>query len=134
MPSRSRKRNKGKERKAKQQAKTVDNAINVMYTLWSGSLHSCATVIVPDVDHPVSKFMNEFYLRTVMDKDFGQCLLRDAFDTYPQVFQNESYRETLMDILIGLSTNMLILITEPGPDHTEEQTVNTALNIELQLF
>ena len=62
MPSGSRKRNKGKDRKAKQLAKRTDNAFNMVYNLWFGilSLQSCdhgCVVMMPDIDHPVSKFM-----------------------------------------------------------------------------
>jgi len=129
MPSSSRKRNKGKDRKAKQQAEKTDRAMNVMYNMWSGMLfmsgcdHGCA-MIVPDKDHPVAAFMNHYFLQfTAMEE--GILLLRSAVETYPKVFNNEIYRKMVLDILIRNGTN--ILITEGINDHLE--TANSLVQL-----
>ena len=118
MPSSSRKRNKGKDRKAKQKAKeNTDKVMALTYCLWTAQLkagcdHGCATII-PDLGHPVSKFMNEFYMRlSVMNNILP--LLKKAFETYPQVFHNESYRKMLLDILVRMNTNVLMGQSENG--------------------
>ena len=136
MPSSSRKRNKGKDRKAKQQAEKKDRAMNVMYNMWSGMLfmsgcdHGCA-MIVPDKDHPVAAFMNNYFLQFTATEE-GILLLKSAVETYPQVFHNEIYRKMVLDILIRNGTN--ILITEGINDHLETANSLAAIILVLEEY
>lgn len=67
MPPSSRKRNKGKERKAKQQAKKEEDDKAGANRIWrnlcniiTGCDHGCD--VIPAYDHPVSSFMDQFYV------------------------------------------------------------------------
>ena len=66
MPASSRKRNKGKDRKAKQAAKKEDNERAEAHEFWRSFFgitqcdHDCISLI-PD-DHPLSSFMDQFYI------------------------------------------------------------------------
>ena len=107
MPSSSRKRNKGKERKAKK----AENEKFTMRDVWlcmlapqEGCDHGCN--MIPDVDHPVSNFMNDFFIKlTVMD---GGIFLLNSFERYPQVWNDDGLRNILLDVLLRLGANMLV--------------------------
>ena len=64
MPPSSRKRNKGKERKAKQLAKKEENERVRAHRFWrsvlgiTGCIHGCGVMISDD--HPVSSFMDQY--------------------------------------------------------------------------
>ena len=73
MPPSSRKRNKGKDRKAKQLAKKDENEIANAKAFWrrfcnsaiTGCNHGCA--MIPPDDHPVSSFMDQFYINYITE-------------------------------------------------------------------
>jgi len=110
MPASSRKRNKGRDRKAKkEESKRV-----AMYDSWQGWAsgrnratgehaqcnHGLVTTI-PDLSHPVSSFITEYLL----------CY--DVNDTY-MALQNiaegldDSYRKLAIDILILIGANLML--------------------------
>ena len=66
MPASSRKRNKGKDRKAKKAVKKEDNERAEAHEFWRSFCgitqcdHDCISLI-PD-DHPLSNFMDQFYI------------------------------------------------------------------------
>ena len=88
-------------------------------------------MMVPDKDHPVSKFMNHFFLQFTAMED-GILLLRSAFESYQQVFHNESYRRMMLDILIRNGTN--ILITEGVNDRLESANSIAAIILVLEEY
>ena len=106
MPSR--KRNKGKERRAKKEA--VENQT----CLWrriaqpapaASCNHGCPSL--PPRDHPVSRFMatlaerngRKIALVTVMEK---------LFKCHPEVWKNDEYRQMAIDILLSVGTNTIL--------------------------
>jgi len=120
MPASSRKRNKGKERKAKQQAKKEESERADAHKLWRGWVkgaecdHGCAVMISDD--HPVSSFMDTFHLilrhkrsetSFVIDHVVSQTL-GELFKSHIQVWNNESYRRLVLDILVRIGTNALL--------------------------
>ena len=114
MPS-SRKRNKGKERKAK---KVQSQRANVREIWWGFTTRKNITTqtdcdhgytLIPnDFDHPVSKYLDEFYLQ-ICDKDDGIRVLRSTFDTHPQIWNDANNRDMLLNVLVRIGTNMLLL-------------------------
>jgi len=111
MPASSRKRNKGKERKAKQQAKKEEDNRAYAHNFWrrycgkSTCNHGC-DVIISD-DHPVSNFMDQFWVNLDLRKYVEQNM-RDLFVTHPQIWDNKSYMKIAIGILIRIGTNMLL--------------------------
>jgi len=111
MPPSSRKRNKGKERKAKQQAKKEENERVEANRIWrnlcmsTGCDHGCVAILD---DHPVSSFMDQFYINLHhREMTMGQTL-REIFKTHKHIWNNESYRKSALDILVHIGTNMLL--------------------------
>jgi len=113
MPA-SRKRNKGKDRKARQQAKKEENERSIANTLWRGLCnagigceHGCGAMI--SNDHPVSTFMDQFIMN--LDKgneNFALLVsetLKDSFKSHIQIWNDESYRRLAIIILIRIGTN-----------------------------
>ena len=113
MPPSSRKRNKGKERKAKQLAKKEEFERTDAHRIWRrrlcntsiGCNHGCDVAISDD--HPVSSFMDQFIINAHY-KDMVVSEILTVFDTHPQVWNNESYRKLVIDILIRIGTNILL--------------------------
>jgi len=119
-PSSSRKRNKGKERKAKQQAKKEQNLTANAGLFWrrfcigpyTGQKHTeneCdhGCDITTD-DHPVTNFMDLFYINLHREfTDSGQQL-RKIFKSHKQIWNNESYRKAAIDIFTRIGTNLLL--------------------------
>jgi len=109
MPSASRKKNKGKDRKAKKaEAERVAN-----YNTWRGwasgrimratiehvkCSHGLVTII-PDLSHPVSSFITEYFLRNN---------IRDTLQTNESVWNNVDYWKLARDILIRITTTHLL--------------------------
>lgn len=106
MPPSSRKRNKGKERKAKKE----ENERKRLHGLWISYCNSLDCnhgyeVVIPTDDHPLSSFMDQFFVNfhTI---NTGQNL-SNLFQTHTLVWTNESYRKLAIDILIRIGSNML---------------------------
>jgi len=116
MPA-SRKRNKGKDRKARQQAKKEENERSIANTLWRGLCnagigceHGCGAMI--SNDHPVSTFMDQFIVN--LDKgneNFALLVsetLKDSFKSHIQIWNDESYRRLAIGMLVRIGTNTLL--------------------------
>ena len=125
MPSR--KRNKGKERKAKK-AELVKSERTVIRGRWqrwahgeddtglnfaqlSGRItcnHGYDLVLPPD-NHPVCCFMDDF----LISRNNGKPLvsnLKDTFQSQPQVWKNGSYRNMAINILVRIGTHFIDLL------------------------
>ena len=107
MPSsRNRKKNKGKERKAKQdEAKRA-----LVYNTWkglvrgdtkSGSIHcNHGLVEVPDITHPVASFLHTLFCR--------DHIMTDYIQQHTDVWNNECYRKMAVQMLVRIAaTNLL---------------------------
>jgi len=112
MPASSRKRNKGRERKAKQLAKKEENDREFANKFWRELC--CSSVcdhgyelVIPSDDHPVSSFMNQFIINAHHKGMTVQQNLRDTSETHTQTLNNEHYK-TLVGILVRIGTNMLL--------------------------
>ena len=124
MVSSSRKKNKGKDRKAKKVQIEKENA----HTLWKGLAtstviensvyrgvktitcnHGCGE-LPRDLDHPVSSFMKDFTNHWSQAKAGTSILeiITSPFQTHRQVFNDNRYREMALAILIRIGTNMLL--------------------------
>lgn len=135
MPS-SRKRNKGKDRKAKQAAEKADHERIMVYNLWSGWAngvrkcdigkdvtqchdlitrcdHGCA--VVPNESHPVSVFLTEFY-------NAGGSL-KNILVNHEEVQNNDVYRKLALDIFTRIGLNWILR----GEDY--DMIVECAANI-----
>ena len=98
MPASSRKRNKGKERKAKKEADKVCGS--------NQCDHGCAVMISDD--HPVSSFMDQFYINLRNQGLVVAEALTELFVTHRHVWNNESYMKIVLDLLIHIGTNELL--------------------------
>ena len=98
MPPKSRKRNKGKERKAKQLAKKEENERAMEREFWwafcnisTGCNHG-HDVVISD-DHPVMSFMDQFFVNLDKRKMKTDDNLMLTFQTHTHIWTNESYRK-----------------------------------------
>ena len=124
MVSTSRKKNKGKERKAKKEAIRLESdkvAVRNTWLKWAkgdGKVmgnaitcdHGCGPVSKPnDLDHPVSCFLN-YFITYWENKSFTSEveLMLVSFQTHEQVWNNERYREMVVKIMTRMGTNMLL--------------------------
>ena len=122
MPSR--KRNKGKERKAKK----AEQELKIVRERWQGWArgknmlkedgsiitqcnHGCDLLLmVPDdSNHPVASFMDAFF----MNRFLGTVKhivdnLRDTFNICPEVWDDDSHRKMARDSLLRIGTNMIL--------------------------
>ena len=106
MPS-SRKRNKGKERKAKkEESKRVE--VHNTWKYWANGLEDDGTVVtqcnhglaeVPDVSHPVSSFIDSLFL---------DPKLRRVLSNHPQICNNNNNRKLVVHMLIRIAATNLI--------------------------
>ena len=122
MPSR--KRNKGRERKAKK-AEAIENVIEKLRSEWMGWArgefngeredntqvpiqcnHVC-DLMIPDDNHPVISFMDAFYInmRNRMGVEYN---LRCTFQTQQQVWNNGDYRKLARDLMLVMGTNTVL--------------------------
>lgn len=127
MPTSSRKRNKGKERKAKQALiKQEKDKARVQY-LWRGwvlgdphimhrpsniqCIHGCDYPIDErdhERDHPVAIFMDAFFSSWYNKGTSVLQTIEDIFQAQQDVFVSEHYREMAIKILTRIGTNMLL--------------------------
>jgi len=122
MVSISRKKNKGKDRKAKK-VEAERARVREMWLGWAqgedkvtGKKIKCdhRRVTIPnDLDHPVSRFMNDLITyRTADNVAYSTVrMLCDTLQTYPQVWNDNRYREMVVSILTSMGTNMLLMET-----------------------
>ena len=124
MPASSRKRNKGKDRKAKQLAKKEGKDRADAHMMWKRFYgikkcdHGCA--IISD-DHPVSSFMDDFFVNVFHNGNvsFDQVVsdsLKKLYQTHTLIWSNEDYRRLAISILLQIGTNLLL---REGSSETE---------------
>ena len=119
MPPSSRKRNKGKDRKAKQLAKKEESERADAHKIWRGFHsnmgcdHGCAMMISDD--HPVSTFMDQFIINLQYKSQAVSQNMMNLFETHTQIWNDESYKEVVTGILVSIGTNMLLNETEFWP-------------------
>ena len=115
MPPKSRKRNKGKERKTKK----AENERLKMHESWledlAGGQISCDHGLVSEInittisyDHPVAKFMITFYTHWIEGLLTPAEILKQSMQTHPQVCNNDIHREIIISSMIRIGTNMLL--------------------------
>ena len=136
MPSR--KRNKGKERKAKKaalEAEKVESERSALRRVWQGwargdnmsygerhasnSFIQCNhgfAKIVPDENHPVSSFMDTFIMNLTRNMMDMYDNMKITFDTHPDVWNNGNWKKMARNILISIGTNFLLdeVVNEPN--------------------
>ena len=114
MPSR--KRNKGKDRKAKKEAERAESE-RLRWQGWArGTLrtetiacdHGCSLVMPNDENHPVVGFMDTLFVNSIHNKMASSINLSDSFQKYNDVWNNKSYREVARNILLSVGTNQLL--------------------------
>ena len=121
----SRKRNKGKERKAKQaERKAKADERSVIQTCanweWKGlanryrivnnkKITQCDHgfgVVIPNDSKPVSSFMDKFWVNlwgmSIIDN------LIDTFNSHKEVWLDENYRQMTINILVCIGSNMML--------------------------
>ena len=116
MPPSSRKRNKGKDRKAKQLAKKEETERMRLRTIWrrccsinnTGCDHGC--VIIQSDNHPVLSFIDQCCLYLGEKCMLVSKALRELFKSHPQIWNDESYKKSAIGILVRIGTNMMIKI------------------------
>ena len=107
----SRKRSKGKERKAKKEEKISEEWVNIWQRWTRGEDkngvkliecdHGCAiTTMLNEPKHPVSNFINELF--TTRDNWMNEL------NSHSQVWENEDNREMTINILLSIGTNLLL--------------------------
>jgi len=112
MPPSSRKRNKGKDRKAKQQAKKEENVRADLHRFWRRLClsmecnHGCGMMISDD--HPVSSFMDQFFVNSKHKRMTVSQTLKDLFETHPQIWKDKSLRQLALGMLTRFGTNMIL--------------------------
>ena len=113
MPSR--KRNKGKERKAKK-AEQEERIMRNRWKTWAlgdGQVTQCnhgVDLTIPDeVNHPVAKFIDALLIfgDHNITMHVGQYFL-DTFTTHQEVWDNERYREMVVNIFVVIGTNCIL--------------------------
>ena len=95
MPSR--KRNKGKERKAKQEV--AKGAWWRGWAMGQGEERCSHGCTMPPPDHAVSRFMNTF--RDTLDKRIMEAM-RCIFEAHPNVCNSDEHRQMAIGILLRL--------------------------------
>ena len=127
MPSR--KRNKGKERKAKkaeQEVERIENERALTRELWQGWAlgqdmyiqdsgriitrcnHGCV-LMIPNDNHPVTSFMDAFFMKCFFSESKSIVdVLSDSFDTHRAVWNDDSHRNMISGLMLGIGTNMIL--------------------------
>ena len=110
MVSSSRKKNRGKERKAKK----VEAERASVRSTWLGWAttgecnHVC--VQIPEVDHPVSSFMNDFMTNWSQSEGDIEKIIIPLLETQQQVWNDDGYmQEKVINILTRMGTNFLLM-------------------------
>ena len=114
MPPSSRKRNKGKDRKAKKLEKDEIERVkaNGIWQGWKnlkvGCLHGRDNMTIPN-DHPVSKFMDEFFIHWD-DRRYGiELILNGMLKPHRQVWTDDDLRALAILTFTSIGTNMLLV-------------------------
>ena len=110
----SRKRNKGKERKAKNAKKEEERARSIAHGLWHSWTvkpriindcdHGCD--VTTSDDHPVSQFMDKLFIcwleGGISANNFAHHL-REILELHRELLNNETYLKLSINILIKIS-------------------------------
>ena len=125
----SRKRNKGKERKAKKaelELERIENERAEVRNYWRGWArgedevrqitqcnHGISLVIPDDNNHPVTNFIDALFMYAAKYGESNDHLcarkyLKDTFTRHREVWDNERYREMAVDIFVVIETNVLL--------------------------
>jgi len=109
MPSR--KRSKGKERKAKKE-KGERELVKAFWRNFCRSIEcnhgcGCGEIIISE-DHPVSSFMDTYFGYEFGNYASVEQHLVHRFQTHTHIWTNESYKKMAMKILIRVGANMLL--------------------------
>ena len=134
----SRKRSKGKERKAKRAEKEAEIERTEMRQTWqslvtgefaeNNNIHmskiTCnhgfdVTMILSKERHPVSCFMDTLFTNSNR-KDIAGSFenLRDTFQLHPAVWNNASHRQMARNLLVCIGTNSLLRLETDKGIHT----------------
>ena len=122
----SRKRNKGKERKAKKEADKMERERQIVWSTWVG--YACGVspegrvispcnhgldLTIPDNNHPVTSFIDGWFTLRVNrnNMNVGKYL----HDTFTKIV-DESYREMAVNIFIAIGTNFMLNDNEEAKD------------------
>lgn len=112
MPASSRKRNKGRDRKAKQLAKKEENERAEARDFWRSFCgiiqchHGCDSIISDD--HPVSSFMDQFIINAQNKEMTVHQNLSEIFKSHRLIWNNESYRKLAINILTNIGVNLIL--------------------------
>lgn len=107
MPSR--KRNKGKERRAKKEARSGE-----WWRHWTigdraesdvGCNHGC---VVPSRDHTVSRFMNTLDEELTRYRNDILTAMRNTFSKHSEVWNNAELRHMTSSVLLCIGTNLML--------------------------
>ena len=121
MVSSSRKKSKGKERKAKK----VEAEKGKTRELWLGwakgfsygiptisCKHGCDDVLIPNkhLDHPlISSFMDDFTNRWLREVTTVKDMIKSLFQTHQQLLNDDIYKQIAIIILTRMGTNLLLV-------------------------
>ena len=115
----SRKRNKGRDRKAKKaalEAEKVESERSEVRSVWhawargldgsGGVITPCnhGSLTIPDKNYPVSCFIDTFFLNALNNMHTLHSIV-DTFQRHTEVWKNESYRKMAIRILVHIGTN-----------------------------
>jgi len=116
MPSR--KRNKGRDRKARQAENREANERIEMHRIWqawargdltSGTITCDHGLLIPDDNnHPVCAFVDSYVFNAMRKNMANAPNLRETFITHAQVWNNDIYRKMATDVVIRMGTNLLL--------------------------
>ena len=110
----SRKKNKGKERKAKKE----ENKKAERHSRWERFVrgedennrkvihcdHGCAVEIPDSLDHPVANFMDELFATG----DWATCDWFFCLSSHAKLWSNDTYRNMAIDLLLNIGANLLL--------------------------
>ena len=121
----SRKKSKGKERKAKRQAEKLEKVAKEMvskgHVYWQSLVRGviCKRIvtrcdhgfgcIIPDDNHPVSSFMDDFWANWFHEDNMSVLYIGgDAFKRNQEMWKDASYRQMARNIFVCIGTFMLL--------------------------
>ena len=116
MPASSRKRNKGRDRRAKKAAKEGETAMIELQKTWrrweQGNMGSCNIQckhgfgeVLPNKSHPVLTFID--YLSVCLWNPEPDAMQKDIITNFEDVWNNDNNRKLAAIILIKIGANLL---------------------------
>ena len=117
----SRKRSKGKERRAKQAEKETKELRSMGHVYWQSLIRGVIYkrivtrcdhglgCIIPDDNHPVSSFMDDFWANWFHEDNMSVLYIGDdAFKRNQEMWKDTSYRQMARNIFVCIGTFMLL--------------------------